>query len=178
MSVHLFVQQDLRYGESGSHSTRKIYSNHFVSMAGVMTMPLFHNETPSKYFRHNISPRPSRACYSLYSGRKPATCVSPSVTSPLPFCTCAEIPTLWRRTESIPCFGVSRETLRHDHGNKPNGTAYRLAILFKWSTSLSRTDHSGRAWTVFARSNTGIVGSNPPRGMDVCVYSVFVLFCV
>jgi hypothetical protein len=38
-----------------------------------------------------------------------------------------------------------------------------------------------KAWTVFARSNTEIVGSNPTQGMDVCivcVYSVFVLFCV
>jgi hypothetical protein len=32
-----------------------------------------------------------------------------------------------------------------------------------------------KARTVFARSNTGIVGSNPTRDMDVCVYSVFVL---
>jgi hypothetical protein len=31
-----------------------------------------------------------------------------------------------------------------------------------------------RAWTVFARSNTGIVVSNPARGMYVCVR----LFCV
>jgi hypothetical protein len=31
-----------------------------------------------------------------------------------------------------------------------------------------------KAWTVFARLNAGIVGSNPNRGMDVCVYSVFV----
>jgi hypothetical protein len=35
-----------------------------------------------------------------------------------------------------------------------------------------------KAWNVFARLNTGIVGSNPARGMDVCVYSVFVLSCV
>jgi hypothetical protein len=28
---------------------------------------------------------------------------------------------------------------------------------------------------VFARSNIGMVGSNPTQGMDVCVYSVFVL---
>jgi hypothetical protein len=28
---------------------------------------------------------------------------------------------------------------------------------------------------VFARSNTGVVSSNPTQGMDVCVYSVFVL---
>jgi hypothetical protein len=31
-----------------------------------------------------------------------------------------------------------------------------------------------KAWTVFARSNTRIVGSNPAQGMDVCVR----LFCV
>jgi hypothetical protein len=35
-----------------------------------------------------------------------------------------------------------------------------------------------KAWNVFARSNTGIVGSNPARGMDVCFHSVFVLSCV
>jgi hypothetical protein len=37
-----------------------------------------------------------------------------------------------------------------------------------------------KAWTVFARSNTGIVGSNPTRGMDVCVRSfcVCVVLCV
>jgi hypothetical protein len=35
--------------------------------------------------------------------------------------------------------------------------------------------------TVFARSDAGIVGSNPTQSMDVwcvCVYSVFVLSCV
>jgi hypothetical protein len=37
-----------------------------------------------------------------------------------------------------------------------------------------------KAWTLFARSDAGIVGLNPTRGMDVCVcvYSVFVLSCV
>jgi hypothetical protein len=35
-----------------------------------------------------------------------------------------------------------------------------------------------KARNVFARSNTGIVSSNPTRGMDVCVYSEFVLSCV
>jgi hypothetical protein len=38
-------------------------------------------------------------------------------------------------------------------------------------------DHNGR--TVFARSNTGIVGSNPTRGMDVCVRLIclYVVLC-
>jgi hypothetical protein len=35
-----------------------------------------------------------------------------------------------------------------------------------------------KAWTVFARSNAGIVGSNPTEGGCLCVYSVFVLSCV
>jgi hypothetical protein len=34
------------------------------------------------------------------------------------------------------------------------------------------------SWNVFARLNTGIMGSNPARGMDVCVYYVFVFSCV
>jgi hypothetical protein len=37
-----------------------------------------------------------------------------------------------------------------------------------------------KAWTVFTRSNAGIVGSNPTQNMEVCVcvYSVFVIPCV
>jgi hypothetical protein len=31
---------------------------------------------------------------------------------------------------------------------------------------------------VFASTNTGILGSNPTRSIDVCDYSVFVLSCV
>jgi hypothetical protein len=37
-----------------------------------------------------------------------------------------------------------------------------------------------KAWTVFARSNAGIVGSNPTQRMDVCVrlFCVCVILCV
>jgi hypothetical protein len=37
-----------------------------------------------------------------------------------------------------------------------------------------------KAWTVFARSNAGNVGSNPTQGMDVCVrlFCVCVVLCV
>jgi hypothetical protein len=31
-----------------------------------------------------------------------------------------------------------------------------------------------KAWTVFARSNMGAMGSNPTQGMNACVYSVLV----
>jgi hypothetical protein len=44
-------------------------------------------------------------------------------------------------------------------------TAYRRS---QWSATLSE------AWTVFARSDTGIVGSNPTQGMDFSMH----LFCV
>jgi hypothetical protein len=35
-----------------------------------------------------------------------------------------------------------------------------------------------KARNVFARLNTDIMGLNPTRGMDVCLYSVFLLPCV
>jgi hypothetical protein len=37
-----------------------------------------------------------------------------------------------------------------------------------------------KAWTVFARSNTGVIGSNPTRGMDVCVrvFCVYAVLCI
>jgi hypothetical protein len=56
-------------------------------------------------------------------------------------------------------------------------------VLSKWLTNFKPITVAARskAWTVFARSNAGIVGSYPTQGMDVCivcVYSVFVVFCV
>jgi hypothetical protein len=37
-----------------------------------------------------------------------------------------------------------------------------------------------KAWSVFARSNAGIVGSNPTHAMDVCLrlFCVCVVLCV
>jgi hypothetical protein len=32
-----------------------------------------------------------------------------------------------------------------------------------------------KPWTLFARSNSGTVGSNPTQGMDVCVFILFVV---
>jgi hypothetical protein len=48
-----------------------------------------------------------------------------------------------------------------------------------WSVA----DHGGReceALTAFARSNAGIVGSNPTQGIDVCMrlFCVCVVLCV
>jgi hypothetical protein len=37
---------------------------------------------------------------------------------------------------------------------------------------------NNKARNVLARLNSGIVDSNPAIGMDVCVYSVFVLPCL
>lgn len=36
-----------------------------------------------------------------------------------------------------------------------------------------------KTWNIFARSNSGIVGSNPPRGVNICQhFFYFVFFCV
>jgi hypothetical protein len=37
-----------------------------------------------------------------------------------------------------------------------------------------------KTWTVFARSNTGVMDSNPTKGMDVCVrlFCAYVVLCV
>jgi hypothetical protein len=51
---------------------------------------------------------------------------------------------------------------------------YNLPAL--WITVAARS----KAWTVFALSNTGIVCSNPTRGMDVCVclFCICIVLCV
>jgi hypothetical protein len=50
-------------------------------------------------------------------------------------------------------------------------------ILGSWIKRLPITvPVRSKAWTVFGHSNAGIVGSNPTRGMDVCV-RVCVVMC-
>jgi hypothetical protein len=50
-------------------------------------------------------------------------------------------------------------------------------MLMKGSVTVAARS---KAWTVFDRSNTGILGSNPTQGMDVCVrlFCVCVVLCV
>jgi hypothetical protein len=53
--------------------------------------------------------------------------------------------------------------------------------IYEWLNNhrlLEEVPEQSKARNVFARSNIGIMGSNPTRGMDVCVYSAFVLSCV
>jgi hypothetical protein len=53
---------------------------------------------------------------------------------------------------------------------------YSVVYLRKPTTVAARY----KAWTIFARSNTGVVGSNPTQDMDVCVhlFCVYVVLCV
>jgi hypothetical protein len=62
--------------------------------------------------------------------------------------------------------GCRAPTLRREHPYK--AISIIPITVAGWST----------AWTIFARSHTEIVGSNPTGGMDVCISSVFVLSCV
>jgi hypothetical protein len=57
----------------------------------------------------------------------------------------------------------------------PNFRNMDILVMF-WPITMPTWSE---ACTVFARSNTGVVGSNPtPAWMSVYVYSVFVLSCV
>jgi hypothetical protein len=59
-----------------------------------------------------------------------------------------------------------------------SGRAVHALLRVYWPITVAALS---KAFTVFGRSNAGIVGSNPTQSMDVCivcVYSVFVLFCV
>jgi hypothetical protein len=60
-------------------------------------------------------------------------------------------------------------------------TVIRICMEYTWTQFLSIYDEAAtlicrsqlprnlRLWTVFARQNTRIVGSNPTRVMDICV---------
>jgi hypothetical protein len=48
-------------------------------------------------------------------------------------------------------------------------------LFYLLLTLLHIADHTGRVVRCLRRSNAGIVGSNRTQGMDVCVYSVFLL---
>jgi hypothetical protein len=49
-----------------------------------------------------------------------------------------------------------------------------------WMKKADHGDCFAKAWTVFALSNSGIMGSNPTRGMDVCLslFRVCVVLCI
>jgi hypothetical protein len=51
-------------------------------------------------------------------------------------------------------------------------------LRYLWTLSPITVAAQFKAWTVFARSNAGIMGSNPTQGMDVCMFILFVLSCV
>jgi hypothetical protein len=65
----------------------------------------------------------------------------------------------------------------HTHFNPDSRLYWKRILSYQYCTLSIRVAARSKAWNAFARSNTGIVGSNPTEGIDVCVYSVFVLSC-
>jgi hypothetical protein len=59
---------------------------------------------------------------------------------------------------------------------------YSFCLNYLWAIQSSPITVAARSkvWNVFAPSSTGIVGSNPTRGMDacVCLFGVWVVLCV
>jgi hypothetical protein len=59
-------------------------------------------------------------------------------------------------------------------------TEQKFKLFVSYVTPITVAARS-KAWIVFARSNAGIVGSNPAQGMDVCsvcLFCVCVVLCV
>jgi hypothetical protein len=75
--------------------------------------------------------------------------------------------------QSILMFYISERSVKI---RKINSSSFRFIIVQSEMLPVTVAALS-KAWNVFARLNTGIVGSNPARGMDVCVYSVCVVLC-
>jgi hypothetical protein len=78
--------------------------------------------------------------------------------------------TTWRHFPQDITFHKSGEFPTQQHIRSLRNLRKRYKdkeFQFCYGTRSRCADHSGRA--VFAPSNTGIVGSNPTQGMDVCL---------
>jgi hypothetical protein len=53
--------------------------------------------------------------------------------------------------------------------------AFSLIIVSIYTLRPVKVAAQSKAWTIFARSDAGIVGSNPTQGMDVCCVYAFIL---
>jgi hypothetical protein len=71
-------------------------------------------------------------------------------------------------------FNLGRRTMEKT-GSTITSHEYTLAVGYQYPIMVAARS---KAWTVFARSEAGIVGSNPTQGMDVCVRLYRVLSCV
>jgi hypothetical protein len=81
---------------------------------------------------------------------------------------------MWRNQDRIlfHTFWIYYPSSRHVEYTRKEDVNWNFSRLLSLVpiTAASRS----KAWTVFARSNTGIVSTNPTQGMDVCV----LFFCV
>jgi hypothetical protein len=122
-------------------------------------------------------------CFLLHY--KPITVVARSKVGHTPACvkTCNSQDTMsatWRKEWStVETNGITKTTA---HRSEP--WCWRQLLSFLSHALMLVLTHlvCGRpkAWTAFANSNAGIVGSNPTRGMNVCVrlFCVCIVLCV
>jgi hypothetical protein len=122
----------------------------------------------------------------------PATCLaSPSIRDVFVLCWESDWVEVLRRIplrilevrKSIPVARYCSSIVSRIHSHWANSYIDRFLTQAWFTLFFLKVEFIGepitvavrsKAWTVFARSNTGIVGSNPTQGMDVCV----LLFCV
>jgi hypothetical protein len=82
----------------------------------------------------------------------------------------------YRRTSGQPCkrFHVPTTVTQHGRHVPRQWELFNCIDIAYPITVAARY----KACTVFARSNTGIMGSNPTHGIDVCVRLVCVVLCI
>jgi hypothetical protein len=77
-------------------------------------------------------------------------------------------------------YGPLKVLIPHDMYFVMNAHFVFLGALFNYACIVGMPNTvaaRSKAWSVFARSNAGIVGLNSTQGMNACIYSVFVLYC-
>jgi hypothetical protein len=143
------------------------WSKHKIKVSSYTQWPLIY------LWRYSSIHSQPQHWMEVNEGRHMSATLCPGKESPVPIgyvVTWAPVPvwTLWRR-------GAPPLTL----GPEPRFSDRRAHSLVTKS-ELPSTLIKLQARTVFARSNIGIVGSNPTRGMDVCVrlFCVCVVLCV
>jgi hypothetical protein len=78
---------------------------------------------------------------------------------------------VWRKQQKVTCYYKSWDKLYNIIHGQVRNFDYLCCSIRYWPITVTVRS---KVRTVFACSNTGIVGSNPTNGMAVCVH----LFCV
>jgi hypothetical protein len=87
---------------------------------------------------------------------------------------------IWEIKQKAYLFTVNYNCRRESTTKEETSLHSVLSIIIQSAQAPITVAVRSKAWTVFARSDTGVMGSNPTSGMDVCIhlFCAFVVLCV